>query len=240
MRVVAVVPHPDDEAYAMGGTLARLAHQGCEVTVLALTWGERGGDPQMRREELARSCAALGVLPPRGLSWPDGAGPTWASRAHELGAALGDLSPQLVLGLGGDGVYGHIDHLAAHQVLRDTLLSFSLAPRLLECAFPPGLFAGVRRVLTRVHPTWVDTRPSLGAPQAHWDVRVDVTPWRERKLAAVAAHASQLPQGDVYRFLRPGLLAQLLTEERFTCVMGPPLPRGPGPAWVTDPLAGLA
>jgi LmbE family N-acetylglucosaminyl deacetylase len=36
-RVLAIVPHPDDEILGLGGTLAKLAHDGCEVTVLTVS-----------------------------------------------------------------------------------------------------------------------------------------------------------------------------------------------------------
>lgn len=42
MRVVAVHAHPDDESIATGGTLAQLAAQGADVTVVTCTLGEEG------------------------------------------------------------------------------------------------------------------------------------------------------------------------------------------------------
>lgn len=76
-RVTAVHAHPDDETLWTGGTLARLARLGAEVTVLTCTMGECGeviGEPYaalvaggldmlgpFRIRELADALAALGV-----------------------------------------------------------------------------------------------------------------------------------------------------------------------------------
>ena len=48
MKITVVGPHPDDQELGMGGTIATLAHQGHEVTLLDLTDGEPTpcGDPE--------------------------------------------------------------------------------------------------------------------------------------------------------------------------------------------------
>ncbi len=76
LRLMAVHAHPDDEASKGGATTARYVHEGAEVLVVTCTGGERGdvlnpklkGDVhilrdlvQVRREEMARAQAALGV-----------------------------------------------------------------------------------------------------------------------------------------------------------------------------------
>jgi len=42
LRLLAVTAHPDDESLGMGGTLAKSAAEGVEVSILAATRGERG------------------------------------------------------------------------------------------------------------------------------------------------------------------------------------------------------
>lgn len=80
MRVVAVHAHPDDEAIWTGGTLARLAREGADVTVVTCTMGELGeviGDTYQalvgdrldllggyRLHELEDSLTSLGVNGP--------------------------------------------------------------------------------------------------------------------------------------------------------------------------------
>lgn len=213
MRVAAVFAHPDDEAFAAGGLLARCALRG-PVELIVATRGEAGAardrDPSplgaRRQAELEASCHALGLDPPRQLGLPDGALTPGAVRQ-----ALLTLPHDAVVTLGDDGAYGHRDHLAVTTAVR------ALAgPRCVEAAFPRGLFAPVHRALRK-----------LGAPvegRAPWGVRRDQVAWvlpldaatRARKEAALRAHASQLTHGDPHSFLRRGLVRPLLEEEWWT------------------------
>lgn len=78
-RLLAVLAHPDDESFGLGGTLARYARQGIEVHVCIVTDGAAGSyaadrvsvdeDPAaegpplniIRRQELACACQVLGA-----------------------------------------------------------------------------------------------------------------------------------------------------------------------------------
>ena len=42
MRLLAVLAHPDDESLGVGGTLAKYASEGCEVSLLTATRGGAG------------------------------------------------------------------------------------------------------------------------------------------------------------------------------------------------------
>jgi N-acetyl-1-D-myo-inositol-2-amino-2-deoxy-alpha-D-glucopyranoside deacetylase len=82
-RLLLVHAHPDDESITTGGTIARYAAEGAEVTVVTCTLGEEGevvGDEWAqltadradqlggyRIHELGRALAALGVPAPRFL-----------------------------------------------------------------------------------------------------------------------------------------------------------------------------
>ncbi len=63
MRVAVFGPHPDDQELAMGGTIARLAAQGHEVTLVDMTNGEPTphGSPEIRAHEAAAAATILGV-----------------------------------------------------------------------------------------------------------------------------------------------------------------------------------
>ena len=41
-RMLVILAHPDDESFAVGGTLARYAHEGIQVVLLTATRGEIG------------------------------------------------------------------------------------------------------------------------------------------------------------------------------------------------------
>ena len=73
--VLVITPHPDGETLGAGGTLARLAHEGIEVHVLAVrARADRQdgghGDPGERLRRFGSACGALGVTA-AAIAWPD-------------------------------------------------------------------------------------------------------------------------------------------------------------------------
>lgn len=67
-RMLAILAHPDDESFAIGGTLAKYAHQGIQVVLLTATRGEAGilgTKPEaagaIRELELNRAAKHLGI-----------------------------------------------------------------------------------------------------------------------------------------------------------------------------------
>ncbi|MBI4965606.1 MAG: PIG-L family deacetylase [Desulfomonile tiedjei] len=64
MRMLVIAPHPDDEVFGAGGTMAKYADAGNEVHVLIITKGDELFDPKLierGREEAVRAHALLGV-----------------------------------------------------------------------------------------------------------------------------------------------------------------------------------
>ena len=86
-RVLLVHAHPDDESLTTGGTIARYAAEGAEVTVVTCTLGEEG-------EVIGESWAGLVA---------DEADQLGGYRILELTAALGRLGVSSPLFLGGAG-----------------------------------------------------------------------------------------------------------------------------------------
>src|SRR5262245_35973170 len=134
MRLLAVLAHPDDESLGVGGTLAKYAAEGCDVSLLTATRGDGGryrtfpaGHPEhpgsaalgaIREAELRSAAAALGVRDVALLDYPD----RYLDRTdpHEAIARIaGHLRrnrPDVVLTFGPDGAYGHPDHIAISQL----------------------------------------------------------------------------------------------------------------------------
>jgi len=238
LRLAAVVAHPDDEAWALGGTLALCAAQGAEVRVICATAGagslaaKHPADDvaALRTIELMASCAALGIGRPVMLGWEDGglaAMDSWRA-VQDLRAALRELEPDAVVGLGPEGGYAHKDHTALHAMLREAVGSTSSGrqPRLFELALPPNLMTPVRRAIRRIAPDIIDAGVgNLGVPYDRPDLHVDIKGVAKAKLAAVSAHASQLPPRGAERFLG-GTVMRMLEVERFVQVAGDPLAEG--------------
>lgn len=245
-RVLGCFPHPDDEVFA-GGLLAWCAGRGATVELFCATRGERGVDRRgllppgaqlaaWRSDELAASCAALGIAAPRFAELPDG-GVADADRAAAAGlvaAQLQRLRPHLVVTLDADGAYGHRDHVAWTAIVAAAVRAADDAgrPRLLHAVFPRRHFARLWALARRAGVA-VDLDPErLGVDVAAADLRLDVRAQARRKLAACAAHDSQLDLATGSFFRR--LFDPLRDQEWYQVAAGPPLPAGAG-----DPFAAL-
>ncbi len=147
--LLAVLAHPDDESFGMGGTLALYARRGVAVHLICATRGEagevspeylRGFNSIAERREAELRCAAekLGLSGVYFLGYRDSgmAGSphnhhpqAFASAPLEEVAAkvtgyIRRLRPQVVLTFDPIGGYRHPDHIAIH---RATVRAFELA-----------------------------------------------------------------------------------------------------------------
>ncbi len=229
--LLAIIPHPDDEAYSFAGTIALAARAGWRCLVHCASAGEGGkrhdGGPggvanvgEAREAELAASCAVLGAEPPVVWGLPDGGLRGMWSQAGRVDALLRATRPDLVLALGADGAYGHPDHIAVYTWVRDGWHGMAEPrPPLLFAAFPKGLFLPQYEKCIGMMGDPPEPPPSaIGVDR--WDYAVPIAAVRDLKLAAIRAHRTQLPGGDPEAIFPPGIVAALLHEEHFTDVRG--------------------
>jgi N-acetyl-1-D-myo-inositol-2-amino-2-deoxy-alpha-D-glucopyranoside deacetylase len=138
--LLVLFAHPDDESFAVGGTMAHYARQGVRVVLGTATRGEAGithdegaGHPadmgQVREEELRCACRTLGVHELRLLGYRDSGMAGDPQNDHPnafchadpervVGQILDlfrEFQPEVVLTFGPEGGYGHPDHLAIHR-----------------------------------------------------------------------------------------------------------------------------
>jgi len=147
--LLAVLAHPDDETFGMGGTLALYARQGVDVYLICATRGEVGEvDPKFlrgfatvaERREAELRCAAehLGLKGVFFLDYRD-SGMTGSPEnnhpqalaaqpvekvALEVTRYIRQLKPQVVITFDPIGGYRHPDHIAMHQA---TVRAFAYA-----------------------------------------------------------------------------------------------------------------
>lgn len=229
--LLAVIPHPDDESYSFGGTLALAAKAGWRCVVICASSGERGkrhdGGPPgeaalaaAREAELAASCRLLGAEPPIFWRLPDGGLRAMEPPLALVRAAFETYSPGLILTLGEDGAYGHPDHIAVHGGVRDAWRAPGPhRPPLLFAVFPRGAF--LPQYEKCIDMMGDPPSPPPGAIGAEpWHYEVDVSSILPLKLAAVSAHRTQLPGGDPHALFPPGVLTAVLTTERFADASG--------------------
>ena len=181
-RVLVVAPHPDDEVLGAGGTIARLADEGAEVSVVIVTKGcpPHFSEETVRRgrEEARAAHRVLGVQETILLDFP-AAGLDLVPH-RELNAALGavmhDVRPEtLFLPFGGDI---HLDH-------QRIFLSALVAARPNGASTPRAIYA----YETLSETNW--NAPYL-SPVFSPNVFMDIGAHLERKIAAMRCFASQL------------------------------------------------
>lgn len=213
-RVLFVHAHPDDETIATGGTLAALAEAGLEPLVITLTRGERGevnpgpfaalaGTEDLaphRMQELAGALTMLGVerhvflgidparaegLDPyiyedSGMAWGEDGRAQVADHGsddaltrvpvlemlNDLIAATEASGAGAIVSYDDGGGYGHPDHVLAHRASRAVAQALEI-------------------------PFWeIVSEDDSAEPD---DVEAyDVSPWFDRKVAALRMHGTQL------------------------------------------------
>lgn len=137
--LLAVLAHPDDETFGMGGTLALYARQGVDVYLICATRGEAGHVDEehlqgfstiAERRESELRCAAnvLGLKGVIFLGYRDSGMPGSADNFHpqalcaqpvdevaeQIMSLILDINPQVLITFDPIGGYRHPDHVAIH------------------------------------------------------------------------------------------------------------------------------
>src|SRR3990172_8974909 len=91
-RLLAVLAHPDDETFGIGGTLAMYARRGVETYLVCAPRGEAGEAPtglkgfasvgEMREDELRSAAAILGLKAVYFLGYRDSGMPNSPDNHH--------------------------------------------------------------------------------------------------------------------------------------------------------------
>lgn len=183
-EVLAVVAHPDDESFGLGGLLAWMTERGVTVDLVCFTAGEAstiGASPQLaavRAGELQAAAEVLGVRHARMEGLGDGRLAEDRGRLAELVEARLDDAEALVC-LEPSGVTGHPDHQAVAAAAEAVADRAGLP--VIEWGLAPAVAAALGDELG-VSLNGFDGPDVL-------DVRVE----RARQRAAIACHESQDP-----------------------------------------------
>jgi len=204
-RILVVLPHPDDEAFGVSGTLAMHAQRGAQITYACLTLGEMGRNmgippfatrvtlPQIRKLELEASCLAIGIQDLRMLGFHD---KTIEFEDQQLlderiGSLLQELRPTLVVTFY-PGYSVHPDHDACGAAVIRTLAKLPAGERPeVHCI----AFAN-------------NVEQALGKP----DVVIDISDFLPQKMASIQAHRSQFQAAEL---LGSNKLTEEEIKERF-------------------------
>jgi LmbE family N-acetylglucosaminyl deacetylase len=132
LKLTALLAHPDDESLGLGGTLAKYAAEGVEVSLVTATRGDSGRfrghreppehpGPEalaaIREAELRAAAATLGIGDVTLLDYRDRALDRADARevVRLLAGHLRRLRPHVAITFGPEGAYGHPDHIAVSQ-----------------------------------------------------------------------------------------------------------------------------
>jgi bacillithiol biosynthesis deacetylase BshB1 len=182
LDVLVCAPHPDDAELGMAGAILRFKDEGLRVGVLDLTDGEPTphGDRETRAKETAAATAILG------LDWRDNLGLPNRSLEHtlearrQLAGVIRRLRPRWLFAP--YWVDAHPDHVAAVELIEAARFWAKLSKSDL-----PGDPHHPERIL---HYFCVHLRQVV--PPAFV---LDISPYWERKLAALRCYASQFLTG---------------------------------------------
>ena len=194
--VLGVWAHPDDEAYLSAAVMAEARDAGQHVVVATATFGDAGGDPDIRALELDRSLAAVGVTDHRHLGFTDG---HCEAVGSEEGTAavlrlLLDVRPDTILTFGPDGMTGHPDHIAVSGWVTRAWLATGQRGRLLHATLTES-FHQRWGALSAESGLWMPGATPPSVPDDSVALHLSVSGRRaDRKLAALRAHASQTDQ----------------------------------------------
>jgi LmbE family N-acetylglucosaminyl deacetylase len=192
-KALAVYAHPDDPDVSCGGTLAAWAKAGCEVRVVLCTDGAKGTtdpstDPQalarQRAAEAGEAAAVLGLAAQESLGYRDGELVDDLDLRRLIVSAVRRHRPDVVLApdpsamFFGQEYFNHRDHRVVGLAVLDAVAPAAALPLYFPESGPPHQVGTVLLSGTLEPSVWVDISSTL-----------------EVKVAAVACHRSQFPDG---------------------------------------------
>ncbi|MCF8564216.1 PIG-L family deacetylase [Alicyclobacillus tolerans] len=182
-RIVCVQPHPDDNEVGAAGTLIEMSKRGCEVIYVTVTDGRAGSEMQtaepqelahIRRQEMFRAGAIVGVTKHIELGFPDGGDYRVHQVTERLVAVLRQYAPDVVMTVDPWMPYeAHPDHIKTGKAVAAAVL-FASNGVLFPMSGAPTPIPQVAFYATSYPNTYVDIT-------SHWD----------EKLESIHTHASQ-------------------------------------------------
>lgn len=180
LDVLVFAAHPDDAELGCAGTLLKLVEAGKKVGIVDLTKGDLGsrGTPELRVEEAQKAGEIIGLSARENLGFRDGF--FVHDEAHQLAiiSMIRKYQPEVLIANAPED--RHSDHGRGSKLVRDA-------------AFLSGLkkittsHEGVLQEAWRPKRTFFYIQDYSLTP----DFVVDITPFYEKKMEAIAAFASQ-------------------------------------------------
>jgi LmbE family N-acetylglucosaminyl deacetylase len=189
-RVLVVTAHPDDSEFGAGGTVAKLVKDGCDVTYLVVTNGNKGSSDRamtperlalVRADEQRQAARTLGVARVAFLDYPDCEVEDTHEMRRDVSREIRRWRPDLLICQNPTRTYNlgasHRDHRVVGGVA-------------LDCVYP----------LARDHMAFPELLPEFEPHKVRqvyvmqWQTPqlvIDISDVIDLKLRALACHASQ-------------------------------------------------
>lgn len=217
-ELLLIFAHPDDESFALGGTIAKYAEQGVRITLVTATKGEAGKAAGIckqeelglfREQELKRAAKVLGISEVIFLGYMDKEVPLASPLeiAEKLVRIIRRIRPQVVITFGADGASGHRDHRGIHH--------FTMA--------------AIRLAKVNIEPDWgiPYAIPRLCYVQSGWrlsedvlekiDYIIPIKQWAEKKRKAIKEHKTQLFSQQKFEAMDERRKQNYYSREYFQC-----------------------
>ena len=194
-RVLVVLAHPDDPEFYCGGTIARWAASGRDITYCLLTRGDKGSDDdrlstqelaEIREVEQRAAAKVLGVHEVMFLNELDGYVLPTLDLRRDIVRVIRQVKPQVVVTCDPTNFFpsstyiNHADHRAAGQATLDAVY-----PAARSTLYFPELSQEEGLQPYKVREVYI------AGPQ-HPNITVDITEFFSQLVAALGEHRSQI------------------------------------------------
>jgi len=167
--------------------------------------------------------------------------------AKELVAIIEEVRPQVLVTYDPNGFYGHPDHIQAHRVAMraaEMATATGLGPaKIYWTAVPRSVMqAGMAAFRESSNNPFEGTAPDdipFGTPDEEVAARIDAHEQHDKKIAAIRAHATQIPTTSWLYSIAGNFGEEFMGVEYYSLAAGE---RGPGEGpggWERDLFAGL-
>lgn len=221
-KMLAILAHPDDESYGMGGTLAKYSHLGWQVSLLCATRGEAGipgvtleAAGKIRELELRQAADHLGISVDF-LGYIDGT-LVYIDPEQILESIVSYIEksqPDIILTFGPDGISGHPDHVSVSYFVTKAVKQFFPTISLLYLAPSEATLLGCGVSAKNPDPDSTS-------------IKIDVSGFKVEKIKAIQCHVSQdpslkkraeeevdqIPCSEFFTVAQPGVNLQYLLEQ---------------------------
>lgn len=247
--VLLVNPHPDDESLGAGGLLAAVNNAGGTAVVVTCTNGEHGfhdhstieDTEELIRVRIEEQTAAANVLGFRSewLGYRDSGMADADSNNHPESFHAADLDeaterlmgfiekfqPQVIVTQAENGMYGHPDHIKAHEV---AVNAFKVAERMesppQKLYYVTTAHSKIRAIGRLMKQAGMDSpfndmaeedEIPVGMPDDRVTLTLEVGRWGELKNRAIRHHDSQLGHREMWQDAPEELYTTFMSQEHY-------------------------